>query len=373
MALRVGLVGTGGIMKGAHMSGWLPLRDEGRVELTAACDVRKESAEALALEHGIARVFTDYQEMLKAMEFDVIDIATPNAFHAPIAQAAFKAGCHVYCEKPLAPTPADVQKLIKARDAAGKLLMTGQHMRFIGKNRALKEYVDAGILGDVYYAKASMLRRRGAPAWGGFLRKDLAGGGPLIDIGVHILDLVLWMMGFPEPISVSGVAPTKLANRDDVVNRPGWGDWKRDGKEFDVEDFAVGFVRFADGAVLVLEASFLLNMVEKGMQAAMVCGTKGGADLSQGKIMTQEHGIVRVSQIEEFPEPKAHGAAIIAFIDAVEKGEPVPVPPEETLYVMAILDGIYRSQAKGGAEVKVNCGDACQRVVKSAAKRTKKG
>jgi len=297
-----------------------------------------------------------------------VDIATPNMFHAPAALAGFKAGCHVYCEKPLAPTPADVGRLIRARDAAGKKLMTGQHMRFEGKNQALKRYVDAGMLGNVYYARASMLRRRGAPGWGGFLKKSLSGGGPLIDIGVHILDLTLWIMGFPKPVAVSGVAPTKLANLDYVVNRPGWGDWKRDGKEFDVEDFAVGFVRFEDGAVLVLEASFLLNMVEPGIHMAMVCGTKGGMDISAGKVMTQEHGLVRVSEIQDFDKPKAHGAAIIAFVEAIEKNRPVPVLPEETLYVMAILDGIYRSNAKGGREVKIEVGD----VGRAAARRGKR-
>jgi predicted dehydrogenase len=193
--LRVGLIGTGGIMRDAHMNGWTTLVKEGRVELVAACDVRREPAQALADEHKIPHVFEDFQEMLRQTDLDLVDIATPNMAHAPAALAAFKAGCHVYCEKPLAPTPADVQKLIAARDKAGKCLMTGQHMRFEGKHEALKRYADAGVLGDVYYSHVSALRRRGAPGWGAFLTKSLSGGGPLIDIGVHILDLTLWMMG----------------------------------------------------------------------------------------------------------------------------------------------------------------------------------
>jgi len=347
-------------MKGAHMGGWLPLREKGRVELVAACDVRKDAAERLAKEHGIPHVFDDYRKMFEAVDLDLVDIATPNALHAPIGLAALKAGCHVYCEKPLSATPAEVRKLIEARQAAGRKLMTGQNMRFEGKNQALKKYAASGMLGDIYYARASMLRRRGAPGWGGFLRRDLAGGGPLVDIGVHILDLTLWMMGFPVPVSVSGVAPTKLANLPDIVNRPGWGDWKRDGKEFDVEDFAVGLVRFEDGAVLVLEASWLLNMVESDVNKSIICGTKGGMDVTDGAIMTQEHGIVRVSRLEDFDQPKAHGAAIAAFVEAVEKDEPVPVPAEETMLVIAILDGIYRSHAKGGSEVNIDCGPYCR-------------
>jgi len=336
------------------MNGWAELVKTGRAELVAACDLRRPSAAALADEFKIPNVFTDFGDMLRKVPLDVVDIATPNMAHAPAALAAFKAGCHVYCEKPLAPTPADVARLIKARDKARRKLMTGQHMRFEGKHAALKRYVDAGVLGEVYYAKTSALRRRGAPGWGAFLTKRLSGGGPLIDIGVHVLDLTLWLMGFPRPVSVSGVAPTKVAHLQGLVNRPGWGKWQGTKQVFDVEDFAAGLVRFADGAVLFLEASFLLNMVDEEIMTAMICGTKGGIDVGGGRIVTQEHGIMRVSGLQNFEEPKPHAAAIIAFIDAIEKDGPVPVPPEQTLYVMAILDGIYRSNARGGAEVKLN-------------------
>jgi predicted dehydrogenase len=341
-------------MRGAHMAGWTALRDEGRVELAAACDTRKETAAAFAKDFGIAKVFTDFNEMFAKVDLDVVDVATPNMFHAPAGLAGFKAGCHVYCEKPLAPTPADVRRLMAARDKAGKKLMTGQHMRFEGKHEALKRYADAGVLGEVYYSHVTALRRRGAPGWGGFLTKSLAGGGPLIDIGVHILDLTLWIMGFPRPVAVSGVAPTKLANLPGIVNRPGWGDWKGRRIRFDVEDFAAGLVRFEGGGVLLLEASFLLNMMEEEVWKSMVCGTAGGMDITGGKIMTQERGTVRISELQNFEQPRPHAAAITSFIESIEKGTPVAVPPEETMYVMSILDGIYRSHAKGGAEVKLH-------------------
>ena len=353
--LRVGLIGTGGILRGAHMNGWTALRDAGRAELVAACDIRRPFAQSLAKDFQIPNVFEDFGQMLAKMDLDVVDICAPNMAHAPAAMAALRAGCHVYCEKPLAPTPGDVLRLIRARDKAGKLLMTGQNMRFDGKHQALKRYADAGVLGDVYYAKTSALRRRGAPGWGAFLTKSLSGGGPLIDIGVHVLDLTLWLMGFPRPVAVTGVAPTKLANLDYIVNRPGWSDWRKVRPQvFDVEDFAAGFVRFDDGAVLFLEASFLLNMIEEDYTKSLICGTLGGMDVTEGKIITQEHGLIRLSELQNFEQPKSHAAAITAFVDAIEKGTPVPVPPEETLYVMAILDGIYRSHAKGGAEVKLN-------------------
>jgi len=351
--LRVGLIGTGAIMQRAHVPAWTALRDEGRVEIAAACDVRRDAAQALADAHGIAAVYDDYRVMLRKASLDVVDVATPNALHAPAAKAALRAGCHVYCEKPLAPTPAEVRQLIRARDRAGRRLMTGQHLRFEGRHAALKRYVDAGVLGDVYYARASALRRRGAPGWGKFLTRSVSGGGPLIDIGVHVLDLALWLMGFPKPVSVSGVAPRKLADRPGTVNRPGWGDWRTSGEPFDVEDFAVGFVRFEGGAVLVLESSFLLNVPDEEVIAAIVCGTEGGLDVSAGRIVTQEHGVMRLSDLQNVPEGSPHAAAIVAFIEAVEHDRPVPVPAEETLAVMAILDGIYRSHAKGGREVRL--------------------
>ena len=352
--LRVGLIGTGAIMRDAHIGAWTGLRDEGRVDLAAACDVRRPAAEALADQHGIPEVYDDAARMLRRVDLDLVDIATPNAAHAPAAVAALRAGCHVYCEKPLAPTPREVRRLVRARDRAGKRLMTGQHLRFEGKHAALKRFADAGVLGEMYYARASALRRRGAPGWGAFLTKRLSGGGPLIDIGVHVLDLTLWLMGFPKPVTVSGVAPRKLADREGLVNRPGWGEWRGAGQVFDVEDFAVGFVRFETGAVLVLEASFLLNVAEEESIEAMICGTAGGIDVSAGTVVTEEHGVMRVSRLENYAAPKPHAAAIRAFVDAIEGGGPTPVPAEETLVVMAILDGIYRSHERGGREVRVS-------------------
>jgi len=352
--LRVGLIGTGAIMQSAHVPAWTGLRDEGRVVLAAACDVRESAAQSLADAHGIPAVYDDYRAMLRKESLDVVDVAAPNTVHTPVAKAALRAGCHVYCEKPLAPTPREVRQLIRARDKARRRLMTGQHLRFEGRNVALKRYVDDGVLGDVYYARASALRRRGAPGWGKFLTRDVSAGGPLLDIGVHVLDLALWLMGFPKPVAVSGVAPRKLADRPETVNRPGWGDWRETGEPFDVEDFAVGFVRFADGAVLVLESSFLLNVPDEEVIDAMICGTEGGLDVASGRIVTQEHGVIRLSTLENVPEDEAHAAAIVAFVDAMEQKRPVPVPAEETLAVMAILDGVYRSHAKGGREVPVS-------------------
>jgi predicted dehydrogenase len=341
------------IMRDAHMFAWPALREAGRVELVAACDLRRPVVDAFAAQHHIAKVYEDHREMLAKEDLDLVDVATPNACHAEIAINAFKAGCHVYCEKPLAPTPAEIRAMIKARDKAGRRLMTGQHFRFDGRMAALKRYVNTGILGDIYYTRAAWLRRRGAPVWGGFLSKKIAAGGPGIDIGVHVLDLSMWMMDFPRPVSVTGISPQKLVKQANVVNRPDLGGWREKGLTFDVEDFVAGFIRFDNGAALSLEASWLLNMVDEEVMTCALFGTRGGLDCWKGKIVTQEQGVMRVSEIANVPQPKPHAAAIIAFIDCLEQGTPVPVPPEESLVVISVLDGLYRSYVKGG-EVKLD-------------------
>jgi predicted dehydrogenase len=154
--------------------------------------------------------------------------------------AALEAGKHVICEKPLAPTPAEVQKMIAARDKSGKLLMTAQHFRFQGNAQAMKAEIDGGALGDVYHARSWMLRRTWAPTGRGFIMKQNSGGGPCIDIGVHILDLTLWMMGHPKAVAVTGVTQDKLAKLPGAFST--WGGAIP--KEFDVEEFAAAFVRF---------------------------------------------------------------------------------------------------------------------------------
>jgi predicted dehydrogenase len=227
-------------------------------------------------------------------------------------------------------------------------------MRFEGKHEALKRYADAGLLGEVYYAHVAALRQRGAPGWGAFLTKRLSGGGPLIDIGVHVLDLTLWMMGFPRPVAVSGVAPTKLANLPGIVNRPGWGDWRTGRKQvFDVEDFAAGFVRFRNGAVLSLEVSWLLNIREPEYQKIWLMGTKAGAEWPALTIFGEKAGCITDSQLA-FPNDRAdgHHTELAAFKDAILRKKPSPVPPEQSLNVQRILHGLYQSY-KAGKEVKV--------------------
>ncbi|HJN27220.1 MAG TPA: Gfo/Idh/MocA family oxidoreductase, partial [Candidatus Latescibacteria bacterium] len=209
MTLRVGIIGVGGIA-GTHIPGWAASED---AELVAGSDINDAALQAWGERHGITKLSTKAEDLIADPDIDIIDVCTPNMYHAPLSIAALEAGKHVICEKPLAPTPDDVRRMIEARDKSGKLLMTAQHFRFQGKSQAMKAELDTGALGDIYHARSWMLRRGGAPVGPGFILKEHSGGGPCIDIGVHILDLTLWFMGNPEPVAVSGVAKPELAKQ----------------------------------------------------------------------------------------------------------------------------------------------------------------
>ena len=350
--LNVGIIGVGGIAS-THIPGW---EASEHAELVAGSDIDETTLNRWGQRHGIQTLSTDPADLFKDPDIDIIDICTPNNYHAPLAIAALKAGKHVICEKPLAPTPKLVKDMVAARDRSGKLLMTAQHFRFSGPSRALKAEIDAGALGDVYHARSWMLRRSAAPTGPGFILKQHSGGGPCIDIGVHILDLTLWFMGNPNPVSVSGVARAELAHQRGAFSN--WGGPIP--KAFDVEDFAAAFVRFENGAALVLEVSWLLHHnVPQGAEDMQMWlyGTKGGShwpgcEIYQTNNRTKQLYNRTLQNTRDRLEP--HAQECVEFARAVARGAPSPVPAEQSLQVMAILDGIYRSQ-KAGREVKIHC------------------
>ena len=207
--LNVAVIGVGGIAK-MHMPGWAASTN---AQVVAGADISQEALDRWGKEFEVDRLTTDANELIGDASIDIIDICTPNRYHADLAIAAMKAGKHVICEKPLAVTPDEIRRMIKARDASGKLLMTAQHMRFGGAAQALKAEIEAGALGEIYHGRSWWLRRAALPTGDGFILKKHSGGGPCIDIGVHTLDLALWMMGHPKPVSVTGVARRELASQ----------------------------------------------------------------------------------------------------------------------------------------------------------------
>jgi predicted dehydrogenase len=347
-ALKVAVIGVGGIAR-THMPGWA---ESPHTEVVAGSDVSEAFLMKWGTEHGITRLTTDAEELINDPSIDIIDICTPNNFHAPLAIAALKAGKHVLCEKPLAPNPALIKDMIKARDKSGKLLMTAQHFRFSGSAKAMKAELATGVLGDIYHARSWMLRRASAPTRPGFILKDQATGGACIDIGVHILDLTLWFMGNPKPVSVTGVSRTELAHKKGAFSV--WGGSIP--AEMNVEEFASAFVRFETGATLILEVSWLLHHDTPGEDMQMwLYGTEGGShwpkcEIYQTNYATQQLYNRSLQFKKDIREP--HAQECVEFAQAVVDGAPSPVPAEHSLQVLTILDGIYRSQ-DSHAEVKL--------------------
>jgi len=345
--IRVGIIGVGGVANGIHMPGYRNLDD---VEMVAFCDIIRERAEKGARDFGTqdARVYEDYDEMLRNEQLDAVSVCTPNDVHAPATVAALKAGVNVLCEKPMAKTPAEAREMLKAARESGKLLTIGYQNRLTDDARLAKEMIEAGELGEIYFAKAVALRRRGVPTWGVFLSKERQGGGPLIDIGTHALDLTLWLMGNPRPVLVAGASYRKLV---DVVQYNRWGSWKPE--EFEVEDSAFGFVRLENGATVIVEASWALNIPDdRQMKGAILCGTKGGAEVLGGKLRLNSEKRGRLFESAPVPhkqETGPHAKEIAYFIEAVKGEREVIVKPSEALMVTEILDAIYESERTGKA------------------------
>lgn len=345
--LRIGMIGAGGISR-IHCEGWTRLDD---CELLAITDIVPDAAARRAEEFNIANVDATARRLLGRKDIDVVDIVTPNRFHKPCTVSALRAGKHVLCEKPLALTPREVDAMIAAAKKSKRKLMCAQHQRFMDSSRAMKEYITANPLGEVYYARAWYNRRRSLPTTRGFLLKENSGGGCCIDVGVHVLDLALHMMGNFEPVSVTGVAVTKIARQRSAWSEFDWGFYNK--KLLDVEDFAAGMVRFANGAALTLECSFMLNQKPRAQQRIDLFGTRAGMtwpDCEYYDTTSRDYVDVSLNVRDSGEQP--HHAGIRAFAEAVMGNTPVPVPAEQSRAVMAILDGLYRSQ-NSGREVKL--------------------
>jgi len=345
--LKVGIVGCGGIANGKHMPS---ITAVGGVDIVAFCDIVIERAEKAKEEYGTAdaKVFENYLDLVK-LDLDAVYVLTPNSMHAPIAIAALNAGKNVMCEKPMAKTYAEALDMCAAAKKSGKSLTIGYQTRYQADSQYLKQLIREGELGDIYYAKAPAIRRRGVPTWGVFMDEEKQGGGPLIDIGTHALDLTLWMMDNYEPVQVMGSVYRKLADTENAANA--WGPW--DPKKFTVEDSAFGFIKFKNGATVVLEAAWALNWADPIEAKTVLCGTKAGADMINDLRINGE----RNSRLyTTFPEFNSGGAAFYSgrstkpevveaatFINHIKEGTPLTVLPEQAAVVTRVLEAIYAS------------------------------
>ena len=354
--IKVGIIGCGGIANGKHMPS---LRTVPEVELTAFCDIIPKRAEKAAKEYGApgAKVYEDYRKLLEDKSITAVHVCTPNKSHCFITVDALNAGKHVLCEKPMAKTYADAKLMAEAAKKTGKLLSIGYQNRYRVDSQYLKKSIERGDLGEIYFAKAHAIRRRAVPTWGVFLDEEAQGGGPLVDIGTHALDMTLWMMDNYSPKSVTGSVYAKLKGNANCGNA--WGAW--DPAKYTVEDSAFGFITMENGATIFLESSWALNTLDISEAVTSLCGTKAGADMKNGlRINFDEFDrlVVKTPDLDvigaafyEGVSLKAEDVEARVFYDAVLYGKPLTVLPEQALVVTQILDAIYESARIGKAVI----------------------
>ena len=350
--IKIAIIGCGGIARVAHAKQYQKLTDE--FEVVAACDIIESKAAAFAEEFGIPSYYTDYKDVLNIEGLDAIDICTPNYLHSIIAVEALNKGINVLCEKPDAVSVAEAEKMKNAAEKSGKVLMVIRNNRFLIQSEYLKQYIDEGNFGKIYAGRCGWQRRRGIPGKGGwFTTKEQSGGGPLIDLGVHMIDLTMWLMGNPKPVAVSGNTYCEFAGNDVSESVDSAFGEKNAAGTFDVEDLAMGYIRFDNGACLQIEFSWASN-VQQDDKFFELRGTKAGASFHSTdnvlRIFTEQYGKT-VDLIPNFPNnSNGHYGNIKNFSDVLHgKAEPV-FKPEQGLNMIKILEAIYES-ARTGREV----------------------
>lgn len=359
--LQIGIIGCGGISNQKHMPNLHKLGN--LCELVAFCDLIEERAVKAKQDFGTpdAKVYTDYQALLKDPEIDLVHVLTPNVSHCPITVAAFEAGKHVMCEKPMAATAAEARKMIDAWKKSGKQFTIGYQNRFRPEVQALHKACENGELGEIYYAKAHAIRRRAVPTWGVFPNKALQGGGPLIDIGTHALDMTLWMMNNYHPVSVTGSVFYKLGHLPQATEGNAFGPW--DPETYEVEDSAFGMIKMADGSAINLEASWALNIRESREASTTLCGTLAGAEIYSGMSYKTDELVINRGHNGVLMDEHMAGGGNVAYFEgatgepgyeeakqwlrAILCGTEPLVKPEQAYVVTQILEAIYRSSELG--------------------------
>ncbi|MFN8531449.1 MAG: Gfo/Idh/MocA family oxidoreductase [Anaerolineae bacterium] len=345
--LRAGIIGVGGIAE-AHLKAYKALPG---IEVIAIADPNAARRETVASAYNIPFSYENYEDLVNRTDIDVVSIATPNYLHSPAAIAAMSSGKHVLSEKPLAHSLEAAEAMVKAATDCNRVLHVAFNHRQRGDVQLLKKYVDEGGLGSTYYAKAYWMRRSGIPGLGGwFTNKETAGGGPLIDLGVHVLDMALYLLGEPEIVSVTASTYSELGHR----GIGGRGDEYKDSKLFNVEDLASAFIRLANGQTLLLEASWATYGRHWDDYGVELFGTTGGAHIDV-RSYNWEDTLTIFSDTAGSPSqirPKVtrgegHLAVIRNFLDVVRSGSYAVHNGYEGLKRTRIIDACYRSAREG--------------------------
>ncbi len=350
--LRIGIVGIGNIAT-VHLEAYKKVP---QAEIVAACDIDEDRLNLACDANGIEKRYTSIEEMVANEELDAIDVCVWNCNHAKCAIYGLEHGLHVLCEKPMAYNAEQALEMQKAAEKSGKLLMIGFVMRFAEKTKVALELVENGMMGDIYLAKATYMRRHGCPG-GWFCDKERSGGGPVIDLGVHVIDQIRYIMGGPKPISVYAATSSAIGTRPELVNKFGYSSGNKfDRGIADCEDSGVALIRYDNGAVTLLETSFdIHDSGDAAKNGTIVYGTKGGLEMRGPEATLYTTVNNRLADISIVPPDEDMFAQQFInemqhFVDCALNGKKCIAPPEDGVWVMKILDAIYES-AKTGHEV----------------------
>lgn len=338
--LRVAIIGAGNIARTAHIPAYLMYPEE--VEVVGIYARNPEAGRSVAGTFGIRNHFSDHMEMLRTLKPDLVSVCVPNRFHRAFTVDALENGCHVLCEKPPAVSAEDAVRMEQSARENGRLLSYAFHLRHSRNVAFLKEKVDSGDFGKVYGARVQWLRRRGIPGWGSFTDLGIQGGGALIDIGVHMLDLAAYLLDYPEIDYVCATSHQLIGKRKGVGLM---GDW--DPERFGVEDGLFGFVRFRSGASLNLETAFALNMKEKECRNLQLFGEHLGATLFPLETFGEEGKRLTDTQYPLKEETDLHARCIRNMVDAIRGRERLLVTPEQGVYVQNLVSMLYDSARTG--------------------------
>ena len=338
--IRVGLIGAGQIVETAHLPAYMKHKDE--VEIAAICDINIDRAKQMADKYGIAGVYGSHTEMLERCKLDAVSVCVTNRFHAAATIDALNAGCHVLCEKPPAMSYEEALAMYEASKRNSRILSFNFHFRHAQEVKTVKELIDKGVFGDIYAARVQALRRRGIPGWGSFINKEIQGGGPLIDIGIHMLDTALYLMGFPEPDHVSAGAHQKIGNRPGIGLMGAW-----DHTKFTVEDSLFGFIRFKNGGTLNLETSFALNMKKESIMNVDLFGEKAGASLFPLEVFSESDTALTDLEFPHLQETDKRYESIADFINSCVYDRQPLYKAEESVILQRLIDALYKSSETG--------------------------
>jgi predicted dehydrogenase len=335
--IRIGIIGAG--IGQAHVKGYKQVPS---AEVVAVCDLNTDRARNVAHEAELhdAQIFADYHEMLDKVELDAVSVCVPNALHRPVAVDCLSAGKHVICEKPLAVNASEGQEIADAAASNNRKCMVAQVLRFRSDSQFLKQCVLDGDLGTIYYAHTGWLRKRGIPGYGGwFTTLSLSGGGPLIDIGVHLLDIAWWLCGCPKPVTVSGMTHAAFGPR-----RQGISNWNRANLEgtFDVEDLAVGIIRFDNGLTINLEVSWALHH-RMDRQWCQIFGNEGGCDWGNHPALYRDIHGASTTITPEIPKNDMWQGEMQHFVDSILNDTTPDPDVMQGVQMMKMLEGIYKS------------------------------